>query len=294
VKVKKRTFSEFSFAEGCSKAMNVYSEDSKKVKQCYQHSKSYNHEPVRINLSQSDAIKASIYAFIHSDAASSLSKQIEDNQCFSAQLSFCSEQTIATANDQPSSFNDINNNANKNNTENNIKSLQLAVRNSPFSSLLQVLGPFQEFNGELENKLNYDVRLLPTLLQEIPPLFIGSIVYSGHMGILISICEVYGRSADLDVHMETSGDSIPSPLSPRRYPGLTINIIKQADGGKRVSKLILGTDSFNVLCTATIIIFPEKSVIVNVDPALDRYTSSVNLTKSQLFLIQSRIQKFND
>lgn len=93
----------------------------------------------------------------------------------------------------------------------------------------------------------------------------------------------------IDIHAESDIDSVPS--SKCFYNGLSCSVFITSDGKKSMKKLIIGSNTMNLLitCPATI---SSNMPTVFVGPQINKYPSSFTTEYTQIFLQRSKIHAF--
>lgn len=134
-------------------------------------------------------------------------------------------------------------------------SMAATLRESCLPGLLDGVGPYDEVESSLANVLAQDFRLNQDLLLAVAELFAGAIIHDGST-ILVLTCEVYSRSLQLDRHAESSWRSLPAPGQL-----LFCEVIADADG-HGLKKLVIGTNTINILCTSTVVLGDQLKVFV--------------------------------
>ncbi|PHZ14077.1 uncharacterized protein RHIMIDRAFT_278131 [Rhizopus microsporus ATCC 52813] len=76
-------------------------------------------------------------------------------------------------------------------------------------NMLKTLGPYEEIDAKVISLLNTDFRITQKKLYLIPKLFTGALIHNKLMLMAIT-CEACSRHATIDIHLETSIDSVPS------------------------------------------------------------------------------------
>lgn len=233
--------------------MNIDTTDYKKVKQSAYFAMSQSLEPVKIESDTESSSTTTTLAFMSGEAATSVSKLMSSSNSdilLPANISFLHAYTTMDDVDvEPAKVEATNSDT-----------LNISIRHSAYPNLLNVLGSVKEIDDGLLQKLNLDPRLFPNSLKEGPKLFVSFLIYTGHSALFILSCESYARSSELDIRMERSGASVPLPYTKlqRRYDGLTVQIMEQADAGKPVKKFIIGNQGWILLVTASLVIFPSS------------------------------------
>ncbi|KAI8147833.1 hypothetical protein BJV82DRAFT_308093 [Fennellomyces sp. T-0311] len=141
--------------------------------------------------------------------------------------------------------------------------LAKACASSCLPFLLDKLGPLSEMDDSLQQQLNMDFRLSPYLLPAVAKLFTGAILHSPIGAIKLLTVEVYSRHASLDIHCEagTVVSTLPNDNN-TLYARIFCGTLVAADGKGAKRKLMVGTDTINILCICSVLVSATQSVSV--------------------------------
>ncbi|CEG82945.1 hypothetical protein RMATCC62417_16933 [Rhizopus microsporus] len=131
-----------------------------------------------------------------------------------------------------------------------VKTIEDHISNSCIPNLLNTLDHYEEVDDTITKLNNTDFRLKSEKLYLVAELFTGAIVYDKLCLLLIS-CEVYSQHASIDIHAESDIDSIPS--SKYVYSGLSCSAFITSDGKRSMKKLVIGSNTINLLITCSAI-----------------------------------------
>ncbi|OAD00491.1 C2H2-type zinc finger transcription factor [Mucor lusitanicus CBS 277.49] len=162
-----------------------------------------------------------------------------------------------------------------------------------YAKIDESIGPFIEHGASNDEPF---LRIENTIesISRVPPLFTGAIIADSTFTYIITSCEVYGRDATIDDHLENQGDSFPHAFDPvsRRYEDMKILVDKQSDGGGIINKLIIGTAHFNLLITGGFLLHPVSANAAAAGPTTHPYLINRDLNHASLYYREEHLDRF--
>lgn len=117
---------------------------------------------------------------------------------------------------------------------------------------------------------------------------------SDAFSLLILTAKIYSGNGYVDAYAEKSGDSFPEIIdtASTRYNHWKICVVQE--GGDPISKLVNGSEPFNILVTGSLIISPITDNALTFGPRCNTILCNDKSIDGCLFFQQSRLKKLDE
>ncbi|KAI8060402.1 uncharacterized protein B0P05DRAFT_590819 [Gilbertella persicaria] len=138
-----------------------------------------------------------------------------------------------------------------------------------------MLGPYEEIDAEVISLLNADSCITQKQLHLAPKLFTDALIHN-KLTLMAITSEVYSKHATIDIHLETSDDSLLFALMERTYQ----------------RKLLIGLHTMNILITCSTTIVASRLQEVFVGHQFNVSPTDFTVNSTRVFLRSEEVSSF--
>ncbi|KAI8060404.1 uncharacterized protein B0P05DRAFT_590821 [Gilbertella persicaria] len=157
----------------------------------------------------------------------------------------------------------------------NSEDISQVVSSSSVPNMLKMLGPYEEIDAEVISLLNADSCITQKQLHLAPKLFTDALIHN-KLTLMAITSEVYSKHATIDIHLETSDDSLLFALMERTYQ----------------RKLLIGLHTMNILITCSTTIVASRLQEVFVGHQFNVSPTDFTVNSTRVFLRSEEVSSF--
>ncbi|CEG77981.1 hypothetical protein RMATCC62417_12650 [Rhizopus microsporus] len=161
-----------------------------------------------------------------------------------------------------------------------------------FPDFYTKMGEYVHISDALQKQLNSD----SCEMAKVSQLFVGSLIVVENITLFVLTVEIYARDFFVDAHAENHSISFPEQIDigGRYYNSIKIALSTVGQGKQLMKKLVIGSTTFNILVTSSMLLSPREVGFVTCGPTCHKTLHHLDLNYTQILLRQKQVNEFEN